>query len=115
MVLGIHDQHDEGREEQRAGEAGGAKASSSLALEGAGVDAQHDEDDVDGGGDVEDLEEEVPDADEAVLLVVVEGVRVEEVYVAGAKDDGVQRLRDQGNACEKKDRKDQSLGFWGGA
>ncbi|KFZ03772.1 hypothetical protein V502_10676 [Pseudogymnoascus sp. VKM F-4520 (FW-2644)] len=86
-LLGDHG--DEGAEEEGAEERVGAEAIGHLALAGAGEDAGHDEEDVERGDDVEDFEDEVP--------VVVVGVLPEEVDVAGAEDEGIEGLGDDGD------------------
>lgn len=81
MGFGFEDEHYEGREDSGSGQAGGAKFPGLLALAGAGVDAQHDKDYVEGGEDVEGFEDGVPEG--------VGEVR-EEIQVAGYEDKAVE-------------------------
>lgn len=57
----------------------------------APVYAHHDVDNVVGGRDVEDFEEEVPHF-EVGVVIAAEGVRVEEVDIARAEDEGIEEL-----------------------
>lgn len=84
------DHGDEGGEDEGAEETVCAEAVGDLALAGAGEGAGHEEEDVERGDDIEDFEDEVP--------VVILGVPPEEVDVAGAEDEGVEGLGDDGDA-----------------
>ena len=89
------------RRKRCEGEAGAQRVHGQLhslfALAGARKHAGHDEDDVSGGGDEVDFEAEVPPD---VPVGVEAGP--EEVDIAGAEDDEVEELGEEGDAWRKK-------------
>jgi hypothetical protein len=89
VALFSEDEVYEWREDECSAEAVGAELPGCFALAGAGVDAEHEQQDVEGGEDVEDLEDEVP----------YRGCWVgeEEVDIAGAEDAGIEGLGDEGD------------------
>jgi len=86
FLLGLR-HHGKGREHQRPGEHESSHLPSQLLLSRPRIDPSHDSDDIDGRGYIEDLEAEVPE----VLPVI------EEVEIARTEDDGIERLRDEGD------------------
>lgn len=91
--MGREDQVPKGRDDEGSEQAVHAHLPGLLALTGAGVDAGHEEDDVQGRQSVKDLEGEVPR-----VLGILGGARGEDVQVAGAEDEGVQGLGDERDA-----------------
>lgn len=85
----LGDHGDEGAEEEGAEERVGAEAVGHFALAGACKDAKHEDEDVERGDNVEDFEDEVPEVDL--------GLSPENVDVAGAEDDGVEGLGNDGD------------------
>lgn len=85
--------HD--RSQNQASESGiPAQFHSLLPLPCASKDAGHDEDDVRGGGDEVDLEDEVPPS-----VPVAEWRCVEKIDVTRAEDDDIEDLGKEGNTC----------------
>ena len=83
----LKDQHGKRRQNNRSSQHRSAKLPRQLPLARPGVDPLHDAENVKGGEDVEGLEDDVPG-----------GVLTEEVEVAGAEDEGVEDLGDEGDA-----------------
>jgi hypothetical protein len=85
--VALKDEHDEWRQDKRATEDDGANLPSNLTLTRSRVDPLHNSKDVDRRDDVENLEHDVP------------WYRLdEEVEVTCAEDEGVEDLRDEGDA-----------------
>lgn len=85
--------HD--RSQEQASEGGiTAQLHGLLPLPCACKDPSHDEDDVCGGGDEVYLQNEVPPS-----VPVTKWRSVEKVDVAGAEDDDIEDLGEEGNAC----------------
>lgn len=79
----------DGGEEDRGDGGPAGDAPFAFAFACAGVDFEHEVDDVEGGDDVEELEEED-----------VEGGPVgEDVEVAREENEAVERLREEGDSC----------------
>lgn len=90
------DHHDKGGGDERAEEDGGAEFPGVFALAGPGV-AEHDEDYVDAGEDVEDLEGCVPEeVDAGGVDADCEG----KGEVAAAEDDEVEELCYERDSCK---------------
>lgn len=110
LALFSEDEVYEWREDECSAEAVGAELPGCFALAGAGVDAEHEQQDVEGGEDVEDLEDEIP----------YRGCWVgeEEVDIAGAEDAGIEGLGDEGDTfsasvdvdCEYEDAFREGVG-----
>jgi hypothetical protein len=106
----------EGRDGEGAQQAVHAELPGLLALAGAGVDAGHEEDDVERRQRVEDLHVSVPGStgSGSRRWPYLEGkvpdvgsiatpARGEDVQVAGAKDERIEGLREKGDACAMLD------------
>lgn len=87
-ILVLKDHHGKGRDDQGPSENGGAKLPGHLSFSCPGVPPSHDGNDVEGGGDIEGLEEEVP-----------QDLLGEEVLVSRDKHDGIENLCDPRNTC----------------
>jgi hypothetical protein len=79
----------ERRQDEGAANTISAHFPGGFALAGSGIDAEHERKDVKGGGDVENLEDEVP--------CRTAGGDEEEVDIAGAEDGGIEGL------CNERD------------
>jgi hypothetical protein len=85
--MALKNEHDKGGQDERATEDDGTNLPGHLTLARSRVDPLHDSKDIDRRYNVEDLEYNIPwqSLDK-------------EVEVSGAEDDGVEDLRDEGDA-----------------
>lgn len=85
--MGLKDEHDEGGQDEGATEDDGTNLPGHLTLAGSRVDPLHDSKDINRRYNIEDLEYDVPwqSLDK-------------KVEVSGAEDEGVEDLRDEGDA-----------------
>lgn len=90
FLLRLQYQHGKGREEQRAEEAGCAELPCQLSFAGPGERPLHYSNRVEGGENVDDLED----------AVVEELICAEDVGVSREEDEAIENLGDERDACK---------------